>query len=236
MKFKSTYKSCFWSKTDIWGCLINKKKSFLRNKWDKILLMVLSQNKRRRQNLCKNYILYKPQSRPNKILKFRRWFFKSALINKVCLRRFYGDLNRRVLSRLCFESKTPEILLKKLEKRLDINLYRLGFFTSIFAAKQAILHGKVFVNGSKTTNTNFILKYGDYVEFCPKYRNYLRLYMVSYNNVPRTPARLKLPPTPNWIQTDYPNLSFVICDVPDTSLFFPFRVEFDDVLNSFKYS
>lgn len=235
MKFKSTYKSCFWSKTDIWGCLLQKKKSFMRAKWDRLLGILGSRKRRRYQKLCKNYNFLKPTSRPNQPYKFPKWYFRNSLSNSVCIRRFYGDLRLKILKSLCYRTKTVNVLMSRLESRLDINLFRLGFFSSIFESKQAVLHGKVLVNGGKITFDHYILKSGDIIEFCPKFRAELKSRMISRRKNKNYSDRLKLKPTPSWIHTDYSNLSFILLCENNTSLFYPFRVDFDEVLNSSKY-
>lgn len=54
---------------------------------------------------------------------------------------------------------------------LDVILYRLVFFRSIFHSRQAIQHNKVFVNGKYIKNSNFTLHKDDFVEFCPMQRS-----------------------------------------------------------------
>ncbi|CAL8412636.1 unnamed protein product [Dictyota dichotoma] len=235
MKFKSIYKSCFWSKTDIWGCLLKKKNSFLHVKWDRILGVLSSRKRRRYQKLCKNYNLVGPTSRPNQPYKYPRWYFKNSLSNGVCVRRFYGDLRFEMLKSMCNKAKTVDSFMKCLESRLGINLYRLGFFSSVFESKQAILHGKVLVNGVKITFDHYILKPGDLIEFCPKFRSKLKSRMITRRKNINYSDRLKLNPTPFWIQTDYSNLSFIILCETNNAVFYPFRIDFDEVLNSSKY-
>lgn len=235
MKFKSVYKSCFWSKTDIWGSLLQKKNSFLRVKWDRIMGILGSRKRRRYQKLCKNYFFLKPISRPNQPYKFPRWYFRNSLANNICIRRFYGDLRFKNLKSMCNKARKVNVFITKLEKRLDITLFRLGFFSSIFESKQAVLHGKVLVNGIKTTFDHYTLKPGDIVEFCPKFRSLLKSRMIVRRKNINYSDRLKLKPTPSWIQTDYSSLSFIlICEI-NSSVFYPFRVDFDEVLNSSKY-
>lgn len=52
-------------------------------------------------------------------------------------------------------------LINILEKRLDNVVFRLGFASSIPAAKQLISHGKVLVNGRKVNISSQVLKVGD---------------------------------------------------------------------------
>lgn len=235
MKFKSTYKSCFWSKTDIWGSILQKKNSFLHTKWDRLLGVLGSRRRRRYQKLCKNYGLLRPMGRPNQPYKFPKWYFRNSLSNRVCIRRFYGDLRLKILKSLCDKSKKVPVLVSRLESRLDINLFRLGFFSSIFESKQAVSHGKVLVNGIRVTYDHYTLKPGDVVEFCPQFRPVLKSRMILRRGNISYSDRLKLKPTPSWIHTDYSNLSFILLYGINVSVFYPFRVDFDEVLNSSKY-
>nr|YP_011008076.1 ribosomal protein S4 [Dictyotopsis propagulifera]WBP69942.1 ribosomal protein S4 [Dictyotopsis propagulifera] len=232
MKFKSVYKSCFWAKTDIWGNLLDKK--FLKVKWAKILKILANKKKKRYQKFCKNHNLLKPIMRSNHIYKYPYWFFKNSLLNKTCIRRFYGDINSKIFKNLCF-NKTPKSLIQLLESRLDINLYRLGFFKSIFKSQQAILHGKVFVNKKLVTFDHFLLKPGDLVEFCPKFRTSVQKDILIRRSCMFYSNRLKLKPTPWYIHTDYSSLSFIVSGKVNLLLFYPFKIEFDEVLNSSKY-
>jgi len=233
MRFKPRYKICFWTKTDIWGTLL--KKSFCKVKWNRLIGSLISRKKRRYQKLCKNYNLLRPASRPNQPYKYPRWNFRNSLSNKILVRQFYGDLNYKSLKRLC-RLKTIQNLIKCLESRLDINLYRLGFFSSIFESRQAILHGKVLVNGKRMTFDHFLLKSGDIVEFesCYKVCLYNQILLRRKNR--DYVDRLKLEPTPDWIQTDYSNLSFIFVADVNLAIFYPFRIDFDEILGSFKYA
>ena len=79
MRFKHRYKSCLWSRTDIWGDLLSKEKTFLRPKWDGIIGVLSSQKRlhrpltninRYRYPLCHDYNFLKPRVRPNQIFKY----------------------------------------------------------------------------------------------------------------------------------------------------------------------
>jgi ribosomal protein S4 len=61
-----------------------------------------------------------------------------------------------------------------LERRLDISLYRCGFFPSVYAARQWILHRRVFVNGKLSLRPSQVLKPGDIVTIDQKWHNLLK--------------------------------------------------------------
>nr|YP_009330408.1 ribosomal protein S4 [Coccophora langsdorfii]ANS72180.1 ribosomal protein S4 [Coccophora langsdorfii] len=264
MRFKPKYKSCLWARADIWGDLLCKEKTFLRPKWDLIMGMLGGRKRRRRplskrskkkqslghipHALCHNYSFIQPNSRPNQTFKYNRWGYRNTLSILLCLRRFYGDLSHNTLKFLCgllFKSKTPtQGLLGILERRIDVTLYRLGFFHSIFYSRQAVQHNKILVNGEYIKNSNFILKKGDFVEFCPTQRSSIQARLLfRYKSFRSFRMRLErsrlshrfkfelhLHPTPNWIQTDYSNLSFVLVSDVKTPVIYPFRANIDEVL------
>ncbi len=270
MRFKNKYKSCLWSKTDIWGDLLCKKETFLRPKWDTIMGILGSQKRRRRplakkrvqgklkvsrgpHPLCHDYRFLKPRSRANQIFKYNRWGYRNTLALLICIRRFYGDLNHKRFKNFCLlqtQFKNPsQQLLKSLESRLDITLYRLGFFHSIFYSRQAIIHNKVLVNGEKISTGGFLLQKGDLVEFCPSQRPAIRARLIArYKRFRSYHVRLErwrlsyrfkyelhLQPTPKWIQTDYSNLSFMLSSDVCVPVLYPFRADIDEAIWAAKY-
>jgi small subunit ribosomal protein S4 len=78
-------------------------------------------------------------------------------------RGYYDEANRR-------SGKTGDELLKILESRLDNVVYRAGFAPSRDAARQAVRHGHVQVNGRKVDIPSFRVSENDIVEIAPKAR------------------------------------------------------------------
>ena len=58
---------------------------------------------------------------------------------------------------------TGELLLQLLESRLDSVVYRSGFASSIYAARQYVSHGHIAVNGRKVNISSYSLKPNDVV-------------------------------------------------------------------------
>lgn len=262
MRFKHKYKSCLWSRTNIWGDLLAKEKTFLRPKWDSIIAILRSQKrrhrplvniKRYRHPICHDYRFLKPRTRANQVFKYNRIGYRNTLSLLLCIRRFYGDLSHKSFKNFCrpaFKSKDPsQYLLSSLEGRLDMCLYRLGFFHSIYYSRQAILHNKVLVNGEKIGHGGFILQKGDYVEFCPTQRSAIKARLVArykrfrsahvrlgrWRLSHRHKLELHLQPTPKWIQTDYSNLSFILSSEVSAPVIYPFRANLDEALWASKY-
>lgn len=262
MRFKHKYKSCLWSRTNIWGDLLAKEHTFLSPKWDSMIAILRSQKRRHRplvninryrHPICRDYNFLQPRSRSNQVFKYNRIGYRNTLSLILCLRRFYGDLSHKAFKSFCqpsFNLKNPSLnLLETLEGRLDMCLYRLGFFHSIYYSRQAIQHNKILVNGKKMGHGGFVLKKGDYVEFCPTQRSAIRARLVArykrfrssevrsvrWRLAHRYKLQLQLQPTPKWIQTDYSNLSFILSSSICPPFMYPFRVNVDEALWASKY-
>lgn len=78
-------------------------------------------------------------------------------------RGYYDEANRRA-------GKTGDELLKILESRLDNVVYRGGFAPSRDAARQAVRHGHVQVNGRKVDIPSYRVSENDIVEITQKAR------------------------------------------------------------------
>jgi small subunit ribosomal protein S4 len=89
------------------------------------------------------------------------------LREKQRVKRIYGVLENQF--RRYFEAAdrqrgiTGELLLQKLETRLDNVVYRLGFSTSRSQARQLVRHGHFSVNGRKVDIPSFAVSEGDVV-------------------------------------------------------------------------
>lgn len=55
--------------------------------------------------------------------------------------------------------------LKTYFRRLDIFLYNLGCFSSLYAVRQIILHKKIYINEQAITKQNYVLQTGDILYF-----------------------------------------------------------------------
>lgn len=116
--------------------------------------------------------------------------FGLQLEEKQKIRVHYGireEQFRRIIGMAQKSSNTNWVdsLVNLLEKRLDNVVFRLGFATSIPAAKQMVSHGKVLLNGKKVNIPSQIIKVGDIVSLKPEaYQNQVYL---SAKQAPRLP-------------------------------------------------
>jgi small subunit ribosomal protein S4 len=120
--------------------------------------------------------------------------YKKQLVEKQRLRAQY-NMSERQMSNAFAEAirqsgNTGVRLLQLLEMRLDAVVLRGGFVRTIYAARQAVTHGHVRVNGQKVDRPSFRLKPGDVVSLADKSRD-----MVAFTGpleVARPPAYLEL--------------------------------------------
>jgi small subunit ribosomal protein S4 len=120
--------------------------------------------------------------------------YKKQLVEKQRLRAQY-NMSERQMSNAFAEAirqsgNTGVRLLQLLEMRLDAVVLRGGFVRTIYAARQAVTHGHVRVNGQKVDRPSFRLKPGDVISLADKSKE-----MVAFTGpleVARPPAYLEL--------------------------------------------
>ena len=125
--------------------------------------------------------------------------FRENLYERKAFSLFYGKLKKRYLKKHIIRSFTARgfldfrsSILKVFESRLDITLYRANFTLSVESARQLILHGHVFVNGSIVKTKSYILKENDLIEvsYSPKVRALVKKNLDRSNFWPIPPKHL----------------------------------------------
>jgi small subunit ribosomal protein S4 len=91
------------------------------------------------------------------------------------LKCHYGYITEKQFRNIFFKASkikgnTSENLIELLERRLDAVVYRMKFVTTIFAARQFVSHGHIYVNGKKVTVASYTLRDGDVIEVKEKSR------------------------------------------------------------------
>jgi small subunit ribosomal protein S4 len=93
--------------------------------------------------------------------------YKERLIEKQKLRFNYGVTEKQLVSyyKKAKKGKEPtgNLLLEFLESRLDCIIYRLGFASTIPAARQLIIHRHILVNKQLVTIPSFLCSKGDLI-------------------------------------------------------------------------
>ena len=137
--------------------------------------------------------------------------YGTRLREKQKLKRIYG-LHERGFRRVFAEASrmkgnTGENLLCLLERRLDNVAYSMGFGASRSAARQAVVHGHVTVNGRKAARPGIIVRPGDIVGATPKDKS-------------KAPLKLGLDmaravrQAPSWVTVDDQKLEGTVVTLP----------------------
>jgi small subunit ribosomal protein S4 len=133
--------------------------------------------------------------------------FKKQLFEKQKLRYQY-NISEKQMSKYYDEAKrregsTPENLLQILECRLDALVLRGGLAGSIYASRQLINHGHIFVNGKKLDKPSYMVKPGDVLSVKEKSRK-----MQLINNA------VKLAHPPSYLALDKPKMEVTFLHRP----------------------
>lgn len=112
-------------------------------------------------------------------------------------------------------------LLTLLERRLDNVVYRAGFASTIWAARQMVVHGHVLVNGQRLDIPSYLVEVGDEVSLIDKMRQNVHVvesmessgyvpdyFSVDKNNfvirLDRLPERKEMPiPVDEYLIVEY---------------------------------
>ena len=120
--------------------------------------------------------------------------YKKQLVEKQRLRAQYNISERQMQNAFAEAIRqtgnTGVRLLQLLEMRLDAVVLRAGFVRTIYAARQAVVHGHVMVNGQKVDRPSMRLKPGDVVSLADKSRD--KVAFTVPLEVARPPAYLEL--------------------------------------------
>ncbi len=92
------------------------------------------------------------------------------------------------------EVDAGEVLLRKMESRLDNTVYRFGFASSRRQARQMISHGLFLINGRKVNIPSYLLKEGDIIKIDPQKKDKKIFQGLS--------EKLKNHQTPSWLFLD----------------------------------
>ena len=137
--------------------------------------------------------------------------YKKRLLEKQKLRFSYWVSEKQFRNYVKDAFKKPgipgETLVSLLERRLDNNVYRLGFAPTFLAARQVVVHGHVLVNGRKVDRPSYALRPGDVVSLREKSKKMLFVE----EGLARNPARPVLP----YLEVDKENLKGKLTSLPE---------------------
>lgn len=136
--------------------------------------------------------------------------FGRQLLEKQKVRFTYG-LSEKHLSnyaQAAFATKHPTTTLHKaLEMRADNALYRAGFAPTRRAARQAISHGHIVINGKRITSPSYSLKKGDTITIREGSRKSPLFAGLTEKNSEVTSA-------PQWLEADASLLTVKVIGEP----------------------
>lgn len=168
--------------------ILNKKRSSLKrhrsnieNQLYKSFATPLIENSKKEVKCLKPTALYSIDQinlelRKNRIQKSSDFGYQ--LQERKKLRWFYGGISTRNLRKIFKESYTKDLTLgssvfQTLEKRLDVVLYRSGFFGSIYEARQWIFNKRIFINDRLINRPSYQMQSGDILTIQEKWHSLL---------------------------------------------------------------
>jgi len=113
------------------------------------------------------------------------------------------DRTRRASSA---DENPAELLIRKLETRLDNIVFRLGFSVNRTQARQMVSHGEFLVNNKKVDIPSFSVKKGDKISFSPKFQ--------KKEIFKRLDVSLKKYETPKWLKLDKKKVEGEVIGLP----------------------
>ncbi len=144
--------------------------------------------------------------------KARRRFSEYAqqLLEKQKVKRVYGISERQFSNYfkevLTQKGNKEELLVQKIERRLDNVIFRLGWANSRRMARQIVNHGHVLVNGRKLDIPSYQVKEKDVIK--------LKEVSQKLNLFHDLKTKLKKHEAPGWLTLDKQKIEAVIKDCP----------------------
>jgi ribosomal protein S4 len=111
----------------------------------------------------------------NRRLQLRGFFIDGIQMVKLIQKLYY--LKRKHLALYALRSPNELLFCKFLEFRLDVLLFRIGFFPSVILSRRAIIFCAVFVNFRNISMPSFQLKIGDCISLSLKGRFIIFYYL-----------------------------------------------------------
>ncbi len=135
--------------------------------------------------------------------------FGLRLREKQKVKRYYGVFERQFM--IYFRSaerargNTGEALLSILERRLDNVVWKLGMAPSHRAARVAIVHGHIYVNGRRLNRPGYLVQKDDKISVKPSERSQAFVRQSLGDGGPSVQP---------WLQLDAQNLVGVVATLP----------------------
>ena len=152
------------------------------------------------------------------------------------MKKFYNFKTLKKFNTLLYLNKNHSYLgfsyIYLLESRLEVILYRANFFISILAARQAIIHGKILINGFIINKPNILLNINDIITLNMSTFDRRNFYYDLKIKLKKT-KRCILVNYPKYLEVNYKLGSIIFIKLPIISeVPFPFLIN----LELLKYS
>ncbi len=121
------------------------------------------------------------------------------------------------------KGNTGDVLLQLMERRLDNVVRRAGLARTVWASRQLVAHGHVFVNGRKTDRASASLRVGDVITLKPKAQKLAKEAMESLAGFE----------VPGWLELNPSELSVRVVAIPTTDQI-PFDVNTNLIIEFYR--
>lgn len=137
--------------------------------------------------------------------------YGKQLSMKQKIKRIYGVMEKQFRKHLEEASKKKgvmgDLLMARLEMRLDNAVYRIGFANSRSSARQLVSHGLVLVNGKKNNIPSFEVKVNDVISISETKKN--KTFFVNQNQILKEKKKF-----PAWLEFDSSNFTGKVRSMP----------------------
>ncbi len=130
--------------------------------------------------------------------KLRRWYNISE--------RQFKKYVKETLAKGSRSGNAGDLLMKKLESRLDNTVYRFGFASSRFEARQLVNHGHFMVNKRKVDIPSYEIKKNDEIEIRAESRKKKKFEEIK--------TLIKNYKVPQWLSLDKEKMKGKVLDLP----------------------
>jgi small subunit ribosomal protein S4 len=138
------------------------------------------------------------------------------------LRGYYGNISEKQFRGIYHEAirlkgDSGAHLIGLLERRLDAMIYRAKFVPTVFAARQFISHGHIYVNGKRVTVSSMRVKVDDVIEVKEKSKQ-LALVIEATGLAERD--------VPDYIEVNHQKMTAKLTRIPSlTEVPYPVQME-----------
>lgn len=140
--------------------------------------------------------------------------YGKQLSMKQKIKRIYGVMEKQFRNHLEEASKKKgvigDLLMARLEMRLDNAVYRIGFANSRSSARQLVSHGLILVNGKKNSIPSFEVKVNDVISISETKKN--KTFFVKQSQILKEKKKF-----PAWLEFDSSNFEGKVRAMPTKS-------------------